>query len=73
MYLLAERESCSAEMERDLHIYCRERGIYRQAGLTYWQAESLAVQKWRGICTFIVGKGAYTERQALLTGRQRVS
>ncbi len=53
----------------------REGGIYRQAGLcTYWQKESLAGQKLRGICILIVGKGAYTDRQAyLLAGRESFS
>ncbi len=32
------------------------------------------MQKWRGICIFIVGKGAYTDRQAyLLAGRESFS
>ncbi len=32
------------------------------------------MQKWRGICIFIVGKGAYTDRQAyLLAGRESCS
>ncbi len=39
-------------MERDL-----------QSGrLTNWKAESLVVQKYKGVCIYSVGKGAYADR-----------
>ncbi len=65
---MAGRESFSAKMERELHIlYVIE--LMQTGRLTYWQAESLVVKKWTGICKYYRERGIC--RQAgLLVRRQ---